>query len=156
MDSANESLRSPGQIRHQLKQVMFRYLQKEIRDNFKDHPEACLHNHWTPINGSPERIWICRCDAAPIEGVVSPRGKVCDSRVAGSLLQARACKYRVAVRTKEQVKEEFRSLMTSERGAIASRYPDVAALMWVLDGVDFMEVLREAEDEADPPPEPTL
>lgn len=149
---ANENLRSPGQIRHQLKQVMFRHLQKELRDNFKDTPEACVYNHLTTIGS--ERVGICRCDAVPVEGLPSPRGKVCDARVAGCIMQARGCKHRRPYRTKEEVKSDFRALMASDRGAIAARYPDVAALMWVLDGVDFMEVLRQAEDEADPPPPP--
>lgn len=148
----DEALRSPSQVRQKLKQAMFRHLQRELQDNFKVVPEGCFHNHLTPIGGSSERIGICRFEGTPPEGVVSPRGKVCDLRIAGCAVQARACKCWSALHTKEDVKTEFRNLMSSDRGLIAARYPDVAALMWVLDGVDFTEELRMAEAEADPEP----
>ena len=37
-------MRSVSQIRQWLKQVMFRLLQKELRDNFKQSPEGCSYN----------------------------------------------------------------------------------------------------------------
>lgn len=147
---ASESLRSPSQVRQKLKQAMFRHLQRELQDNFKVVPEGCFHNHFTPIGGSHERIGVCRFEGTVPEGVVSPRGKVCDARIAGCLMQARGCKCWAALRTKDEIKSEFRDLMAADRGLIAARYPDVAALMWVLDGVDFTEELRMAEAEADP------
>ena len=146
----NESLRSSSQIRQKLKQAMFRHLQRELLDNFKATPEGCFHNHLTPIGGSSERVGICRFEGSPPEGVVPPRGKVCDARVAGCLVQARGCKCWVALYGKDKIKADFRNLMSSDRGMIAARYPDVAALMWVLDGVDVTEELRMAEAEADP------
>lgn len=148
----NEALRSASQVRQKLKQAMFRHLQRELQENFKTVPEGCFHNHFTPIGGSPERIGICRFEGPLLEGQVSPRGKVCDLRIGGCTLQARACKYWSAIRSKEDVKSDFRNLMAADRGLIAARYPDVAALMWVLDGVDFTEELRLAEAEADPEP----
>lgn len=148
----DEAMRSPSQIRHKLKQAMFRHLQRELQDNFKATPEGCFHNHFTPIGGSPERVGICRFDGTTPEGATSPRGKVCDTRVAGCMMQARSCKCWKAIRTKDDIKTDFRNLMASDRGLIAARYPDVAALMWVLDGVDFTEEIRMAEAEADPEP----
>lgn len=146
----NEALRSSSQVRQKLKQAMFRHLQQELQDNFKATPEGCSHNHFTPIGGSPERVGICRFDGTTPEGVLSPRGGVCDARVTGCLVQAHACKCWAALYSKEKIKGDFRNLMASDRGMIAARYPDVAALMWVLDGVDFAEELRMAEEEADP------
>ncbi len=147
-------VRSFSQVRQQLKQVMFRHLQKELKDNFKETPETCFYNHQTTINGSVERIGVCRFDTSILkdnDGIQSPRGKVCDNRVAGCALQARTCRCWYPTRTKDEIKNEFRKLMASDRGVIAARYPDVAALMWVIDGVDFTEEIRMAEIEADPP-----
>jgi hypothetical protein len=151
IETPNQVIRSPGQVRQQLKQVLFRHLQRELRENFRGIPESCYHNHFTSIGGSPERIGICRFEGPLRDGCPTPRGKVCDTRVAGCTLQARGCKYLSAIRTKEEVKSDFRALLTSDRGSIAARYPDVAALMWVLDGEDFTEELMMAESEADPP-----
>lgn len=148
----NEALRSSSQVRQKLKQAMFRHLQRELQDNFKTIPEGCFHNHFTSIGGSPERVGICRFEGALPDDLVSPRGKVCDTRVAGCVMQARACKGWSALRTNVEIKTDFRNLMMAERGVIAARYPDVAALMWVLDGVDFTEEIRLAESEADPEP----
>ena len=148
-DTPEKGIRSPGQIRQQLKQVLFRHLQKEIRDNFKDTPEACYFNHLTPIGGSAEKIWVCRYDGA-FNKESSPRGKICDTRVAGCVNQARACKCRQPYRTKEEIRTDIRTLIASnDRGRIASQYPDVAALMWVLDGVDMAEEFRLVEEEMD-------
>jgi hypothetical protein len=64
---------------------------------------------------------------------------------------AGACKWWEALRTKEEIKSEFRTLMASgNRGKIASLYPDVAALMWVLDGVDIVNAVADVEQELDP------
>lgn len=150
MDESTNTM-SPGQIRQQLRQVIFRHLQRELRNNFKDTPESCKFNQFTAINGSSERIGVCRFDKSAADGVQSPRGKVCDSRVAGCLLQARTCKCFCSVRTKDEVKSEFQTFMASDRGTIAARYPDVAALMWVLHGGDFTDEIRMAVDEVGPP-----
>lgn len=151
--SSENTIRSPGQIRHQLKQVLFRYLQREMRDNFRDTPEACFYNHLTPISGSPEKIGVCRYDGDTKDG--TPRGKACDSRIGGCANMAKACRFRQPLRTKVEVREAFRSLMDSQdRGKIATVYPDVAALMWVLDGVDVTDEVLLAEAEADKPTEP--
>ena len=145
----NDAIRSPSQIRHQLKQVLFRYLQRELRDNFKESPEACYHNHLTPIAGSVEKIGVCRYEGIVKEG--TPRGKACDSRIGGCINMARACRFREPIRTKLEIREAFRTLMDShDRGKIAAVYPDVAALMWVLDGVDVTEEVLLAEAEANP------
>ena len=150
MESTNEA-RPPSQIRQQLKQVLFRHLQKELRNNFKEVPEGCHYNHFTKIGGSSEGVGVCRFDGVLNDGIPSPRGKVCDTRVAGCVMQARGCKYWSAIRTKEEVKAEFRALLASDRGTVAARYPDVAALLWVLGDVDFAEELQYAEDGLDPP-----
>lgn len=147
----DSEVRSPSQVRQQLKQVLFRHLQREIRDNFRKTPESCYHNHLTSIAGSPERIGICRYEGNVKEN--TPRGKACDSRVAGCQVMARACRFREPFRTTAEIKDIFQKLMNSQdRGKIASQYPDVAALMWVLDGVDVTDEVLRATAEADSDP----
>lgn len=143
-----EEIRTPGQVRHQLRQVMFRHLQRELRDNFRVAPETCVHNYEEAFTeGPPGRVGVCRYEG---DGQPSPQGRVCDGRVAGCRRFAKACPMWRPIRTKDEVKFDFRDLMTAtDRGRIASYYPDVAALMWVLDGVDFTEDVALAEAEVD-------
>jgi len=64
-----------------------------------------------------------------------------------------ACSWWKPLKTKEEIKESFRALISSgNRGHIAASFPDVAALMWVLDGEDVQIALTEATVEADPVP----
>lgn len=142
-------IRSYGQVRQKLKQAMFRHLQSELHRSLKTTPENCAYNHPTSIGRSQERVGICRFDGPLQDGQVSPRGKVCDTGVAGCSAQASACRCWLKLRSKEEIKLEFRNLMVSDRGIIAASYPDVAALMWVLDGVDFAEDIQVVEDEVD-------
>ena len=146
---SHDDNRTHGQVRQKLKQVMFRHLQAALKDNFRESPEGCFHNYSTSISGSMERILVCRYDVHQKDNPQSPRGRVCDSRVAGCASQAKACKFFTCMKTKDEVKAEFRSLMASDRGVIASKYPDIAALMWVLDGVDFTDDVRSIEEEID-------
>jgi hypothetical protein len=137
-------VRTPGQVRQQLKQVMFRHLQKMLRANFRKSPETCLHNRKEPLAGTNEKVGICRHTGAP-------RGKVCDARVFGCINMAAACRWWEPLHTKSDIKGDFRDLMTSgNRGRIAAAFPDIAALMWVLDGNDDVgDELRLVEEQAD-------
>jgi hypothetical protein len=65
---------------------------------------------------------------------------------------ASACLWWEPLKSKEEIKAEFRSLMSSgNRGKIASLYPDVAALMWVLDRTDIADTMTDVELEVDTP-----
>jgi len=141
------TMQSEGLIRQRLKQVLFRYLQKEMRTNFKCYPENCLHNTCEVLvaNGYEEgAVGLC---SFQIEG--KPRRVVCDSRIHGGQEQARTCQWWTPIRTKEEIRQEFHKLIFSnELGPIAARYPDAAALMWVL-GSCTDEYLVEIEAEVD-------
>ncbi len=142
-------VRNPGQIRQQLKQVLFRHLQKLLRANFRQAPESCRHNHVQSIMGTGVTVGVCRWDQQ-LKGKDdtrrSPRGKLCDSRVFGCTNMAGACSWWEALRTKEEIRNDFKLLIASgDRGKIASLYPDVAALMWVLDGIDIATTVAELD-----------
>lgn len=129
-------MRSEGQIRHKLKQVTFRHLQREIRTSLSCRPENCAHNRAVRLPAGEVRF----CDIHVDEDGLH---QVCDESHNG-LTQARDCQDFDCANTKENVQADFKLfLQTSEVGAIAARYPDIAALMWVLNG----EMVEVPEDE---------
>lgn len=140
-------MQAEGLIRQRLKQVLFRYLQKELRANFKSAPESCLHNQCVALvaDGYEEGdVGVC---GYKLEGV--PRRVACDSRLSWGQEQARTCQWWTPLKSKESIRQEFHRLITGcELGVIAAKYPDAAALMWVL-GSNVSESLVEAEAEMD-------
>lgn len=148
----SQGMRSVGQIRQWLKQVLYRHLQKELRENFKQLPENCGYNQATNLKGLGQ-VHLCQF----VENG-KPRRMLCDSRMWGGERQARNCPLWAPKRSKADIKKEFHDLVSSgDMGKIAARWPDVAALMWVLGRVDVTADLREVEEEADqelPSPEP--
>lgn len=76
---------------------------------------------------------------------------------------AQQCTHFVPLRTPAQVKEEFRQLVTQSPAVLATRYPDLAALAWVIkDPVEVSDGEEEhvAQEPHDPSgsgvqPEPT-
>ena len=140
-------MRTEGQIRQQLKQVLYRHLQKKLRVAFRRHPRGCQHNQLVALDGQ-SKVGLC-FHLAP--GGVEPRWTPCDERVLfkGGYVHL-TCPYYTPLKTKEALKTEFRDLLQSgDRGRIAAEYPDVAALLWVLDNQDLTEEIKSAEAEAD-------
>jgi len=115
-------MRSEGQVKHQLQQVLYRHLQKRLRANFKLRPGTCLYNQ--PVLGSSGfSVDVCHYQETA--------GTVCDVRI--DPMRAKACPHWEPHQGKEAIRAEFRDLIESgERGRIAVEYPDVAALLWVL------------------------
>ena len=154
-------MRSEGQVRHQLKQVIYRHRQYLLRENFRKLPERCRHNVEAQKQTFPIRI----C-GYPTE--TRPKFYVCDPRLDWCVEQARVCRWWEACKTREEIKNEFQRLITSpDRGPLAAAFPDIAALMWVLDNsaveqVDLIAILAESEAERsadgpkpeEPKPEP--
>lgn len=144
-------MRDEGQVRQKLKQVLYRHLQKRLRDVFRRRPHTCFHNRTYRVQGEVE-IGVCTFQ---IEG--KPRLVVCDPRVLQGIEQAKACPWWTALRGKETVKAAFRDILeTTDRGRIAAEFPDVAALLWVLDDVEIKAAMAEAEKEVDALPDAAL
>jgi hypothetical protein len=145
-------MRTQAQIRHQLKQVTFRHLQKRLRKLFKQRPTTCQHNREVPLDEDGSYVRLC--------GVLSPDGVprdlLCDPRIAGCNDVARECPLWEPLQTKDQVKAEFHAVVQSgDRGIIAADFPDIAALMWVLDDPNDVPSEDEIEALADPPAHPS-
>ena len=133
-------LRTEGQIKQKLKQVMFRHLQKLLRAKlFRKRPDTCLHNRPSVEGGV--KVWECARQSPEVYR------RVCDSRFGNCLLFAKTCPCWEHKGSKKEVQEKFRALMESkDMGAIASEYPDTAALLWVL-GEDAPDVVQEVVDD---------
>lgn len=136
-------MKSESEVRQKLKQVIYRHLKKRLRSNFKRTPNRCLHN--TSVELEPgQTVGICVFHQS-----TGPRGVPCDSRM-GGFEQAQKCPLFEPLQTKQEVKEVFRALVESEeRGPLAAEYPDVAALMWVLDQDDRGTLVPDGIEEDD-------
>lgn len=147
-------MQTQSKIKQQLKQVVYRHLQRKLRALFKQNPTSCRHNRVVSLEGH-SHVRLC--------GVLSPTGiprnVPCDDRIPGCYDMARECPLWDPMQDKRDVKAEYHNLIRSnDRGRIAAEYPDIAALMWVLDDTadvpsesDIDEMGDEGEDEEDEP-----
>jgi len=143
-------MKNGSAVKHQLQQVVFRHVKKQLRENFRKAPETCSCNTVfdTPGGG---HVGVCLCIP---EGETLPRKVICDSCVLDGPEQALNCPWWAPLRSKEMIKQDFRQLLAQEdRGHIAARYPDIAALLWVLDTDEdrtaLDTIIRETPEEAD-------
>lgn len=136
-------MRSEGQIRHQLRQVTFRHLQKRLRENFRQRPGNCTFNRDVLLDGQTRGFCGYQEDG-------EPRMVLCDSRFTGCVDMARTCPLWQPVRTKEDIKQEFLRLLQGDRGLLAAQYPDIAALMWVLDSAGEPLTAAEIREATEP------
>ena len=75
----------------------------------------------------------------------------------GGLEQAHHCPDFNCSNTKESVQEDFRKFLhTSPVGVIASQYPDIAALMWILNEEGPAVTISDPDPAPVPPPPPPL
>ena len=155
-------MRRPGEVHQKFKQVLYRHRKRAIEAVLRRVPRNCVHNCASPLHpsvdpdGTPFQVRVCGNAAAGLCGVV------CDSDHGGDVV-AQQCVHFVPLRTPAQVKEEFQQLVTQSPAALAARYPDLAALAWVIkDPVEVSEedevedVAQELHDPPGPrvPPEP--
>lgn len=127
-------MRRESQIRHKLKQVIFRHRKKFVEHGLSRRPENCEHNRVVslPIH-TGNRATIRICDYADDD---TENDVVCDSTMGGEV-QARACPYFGCCNSPETLKDEFSHKLglgegETQAGVLAKEYPDIIALMWVL------------------------
>lgn len=144
-------MKTEGEIRQKLKQVLFRHRKKRLDSLFKPTSYGCVHNASVELTEEAV-VGVC--------GLIQdgrPRGVLCDARFHADEI-AKNCPFWEPEKTKDEVKEEFQEILESgNRGLVASNFPDAAALMWVLDddqnaheeGIFDGKALEEAQlDEA--------
>lgn len=132
-------MQTEAEIRQKLKQVQYRHLKKLLEANFKQRPCNCAYNEvHRPMNSKGDPIGLCMYSA---ESADDWQGVVCDEDFGGIRL-ARDCGLFKPHKTKLEIKADFHALMESQDlGDIAVQYPDIAALLWVLDDRGYTPTL---------------
>ncbi len=121
-------MKKNGAVRHKLKQVKHRLMQKAIRNGLSKKPCNCAHSGQVKGNANEPLFYVCLHEA---EKPKEWEGMICDPSVPNT------CPFFKAFRSEEEIKEEFNQnfetlINEGDMGNIASKYPDVAALLWVL------------------------
>ena len=136
-------MKSEGKIKHKLKQVKHRIIQKEMRKATSKKPCNCKNSGVVRGSASEPLFHVCLMDSdKPDEW----EGMICDASVPNT------CPFFQPRKNKEQVQAEVEALLNSgDMGIIASKYPDIAALLWVLAGVDVNSEERNEDEESTDP-----
>jgi hypothetical protein len=141
-----------SKIRHRLKLLRLRYLEKAIRKAISRRPENCLYNNLSDT-GSPIPVRLC---TNPNPGFC---GAVCDETYGGAKIAAKCNQFDSRI-SAETAKAEFHKfLLEAPTEELAQRYPDIMALLWVLgDHVsrNFDELENELSDHPEVKPTPEL
>ncbi len=112
-------MRTSGQVFQKLKQARFRHVKKEVEALLRKSSKNCTNN--VLVSGAGEPLWVCRLDYQACGGKALDRADTC-----GSFAQAHG---------KDAVKKSLQDFFaTRSLPEIAVRFPDVAALLWVLEG----------------------
>lgn len=120
-------MKTEGEVHRKLQQVRFRHLKKELEARLAQDPANCS-------------FW--RNESTCIIQVNAPCHRQPNNALTCGLFELEKSKERL----KDELKDFFRNRPAAE---IAVRFPDVAALMWVLDGStppdSFFDEFREEE-----------
>lgn len=116
------------EIRRKASQVAWRHLKHLLEANFRHVPDACS-NQRTVIGSEGKSIGVCG---------LSQHGKtfgapICDSQFQHCRQVANICAFWQPRRTKLEIKADFAAFLAGSRAEVAAEYPDLAALLWVLD-----------------------
>ena len=110
-------MKTRGQVAQKFKQVRWRHVKREVRRLLRRSAPNCVNNRNLDLDIGPVGVCVLDCN-------------VCDARFED---RAEGCSEFLPSHTKEEVKaslqEFFRERTVPE---IAVRFPDVAALLWVL------------------------
>lgn len=127
-------MKTEAQVRQKLKQVIFRHRKEFVREGLSRRPQNCAHNRTVrlPVH-TGNRASLRVCDYRQGDDAMDV---VCDPTMAGDE-QAQECPFFACRQTASSLKEDFKAKLGLDGspvqiGVIASEYPDVAALMWVM------------------------
>ena len=125
-----EPMRSRKEIQKKLAQVRYRHLKKLTRTGLSRRPCNCVYNVTLGDGGKPKEPAVGVCTYKVLEGR-NPDG-ICDEKFGGNA-RAGGCPVFEANKTADEIKEEFDSFLAEASfGEIAYHFPDMAALLWVL------------------------
>tara|TARA_R110002153_G_scaffold88616_2_gene217841 strand:+ start:618 stop:1010 length:393 start_codon:yes stop_codon:yes gene_type:complete len=121
-------MKTKGQLVQKIKQVRYRYQKKFLDKCLSKSSNNCIYNRPSSFDeaGVP-CVSVCGYGVENRDWSASP----CDKRLNETV--AEGCAYFEALSSKEDLKDEFDSSLDSlPLPAIASKFPDLAALLWVL------------------------
>jgi len=129
-------VKTESQIRQKIKQVVFRHRKKYVEKHLKQHPCNCKFNEEVKLKTPSHGLHVIRKCSYKMEDV-DQTNLVCD-RNFGGLDLARKCPYFAHKHSAEDLKRKFASRLGLDNtpvslGELARDFPDVVALMWVLD-----------------------
>lgn len=157
-------MKSAGSIRHKISQIRYRHLKKRLELELRQVPGNCAYNAVVPpptlptgqsINGlalgvplaTGDGFGLCMFGAGDLSKWTPT---FCDEQVDGGL-RAKKCSDFCPRRSKDQIKEVFaQELQEMTLAEVAYNYPDLAALIWVLDESDLPPLDAVEEAVADP------
>jgi Tfp pilus assembly protein FimV len=156
-------VKSAGAVRHQLKQVRYRHLKKRLENELRRFPHNCAHNR----NFNHPKVIADGGDPCGVCTHANQEGSILCDLAWGGYQRAKDCPLFEHRMTKDEVKDGFKEwLSTAKLHEIASEYPDMAALMWVLqeEAPDREVEIEDGEDwepdadtdEEPPPPAPAV
>jgi len=137
-------MRREGEVKQKLKQVRFRVLKKFLDSHLKSRPRNCIYNvEMDSVSG--KRVGVCKWREYSCEE--SWKIILCDEEMPEGRKQARTCVRFCPKKDKKELKGEFREFLATEGlGKISFLYPDLAALMWVLELKGSEEWIFEEEE----------
>lgn len=114
-------MRTAGAVRYKLKQVLYRHKQRLVREYTKEVPENCKFHRLVEV-GLGVEVEMCLYGA---DDPTTWQNRDCTPE----------CEFFKPKIPKEEVKAQFKKeIEEGEVADIAVKYPDAAALMWVLEG----------------------
>lgn len=129
-------MKPESKIRQKLKQAKFRHSKKYISTHMKQKCYNCVYNKPLTLKEGSEVVRVCMYGYPDDWNNV-----ICDEELED---HSKDCAFFKTL-TAEELKDEFDTfLKTSPLDLIGSQYPDLAALLWVLD----QEGLEEVESDA--------
>lgn len=115
-------MKSEGSVRHKLKQVRFRYMKKELEQTLSVCSRNCMWNRTVSVGTTS--VGMC--------GHQAYANTLCDDNASEGAIPNQCPEYKPRF-SKSEVKDAFYGqLQNSTLPEIAYRYPDMAALLWVL------------------------
>lgn len=139
-------MQSESAVRQKLKQVRFRYLKAEISEALQPTTNNCKHHLDVDGLGIGESL----CGAGRDQEGWTP--SLCRNS------RAKECPLFCPVRDKDQIKLDMKEMLKQPLPKVAYNYPDMAALLWVLQDTNISDTDTEEEEipHQEPPPPPSV
>lgn len=126
-------MKSAGQTFQKMKQVRYRHIKREIEGLLRKTPRNCANN--SQLQTKSGSLGVCKLDCQLCDEQANDRFETCEDFSPSH--------------SREEVKASLQNFFSSRSiPEISVRYPDVAALLWVLEGED-LEGEKIPEDRED-------